>query len=339
MMFTPYTLPTALINLIEPVLKRRWGLSFADSKSIADCILQQSNYYIQNPDGQTPWDQDWCQIAQLVYYMPLNFLRTQAILDRINPIWPGPLDTICDIGCGLSPISLLLNILYPNKFKFILHDRSDIPFEILTALTLTYNRSSIKELNQVSHNPTQLTVYSYSLTENLPLNLQPKIAQNIFILEPATRQDGRKLMELRASLLKSSFNILAPCTHPKPCPLLEHSKTDWCHDRIFFSPPDWWTKIESYLPFKNQTLTFSYLVASRSLSHSFAPLTGRIIGDTLFEKGKTKQAICYQDERSFLTWPLKTFANPPLIERGRIFSIPAAHELKGDIRNREIKLK
>lgn len=338
-MFTPYELPDGLIKQIEAVLNQHWHHSLNESAFLAQAIQQQSNFYIEHPHLQTPWNQDWCQIAQLIYYMPLNLLRSQAILNRMSLIWPGPIRTICDIGCGLSPMSLLLNTLFPGQFNFVLHDQSDVPFEILQKLQLKFCRVSAKEAMRQAKDPHTLTLYSYSLTEDLPSFLHPTNCHHLLLIEPATREDGRKLMTLRSQLIEQKFNMLAPCTHQLKCPLLEHSKTDWCHDRIFFKAPTWWSQIETYLPFKNQTLTFSFLAASQSMHTQFANNTGRIIGDTLIEKGKTKQAVCYQSERTFLTWPQKLFKNPPLIERGSLFAIPNHIELKGDAKNRELKFR
>ena len=53
----------------------------------------------------------------------------------------------------------------------------------------------------------------------------------LMILEPATSQDGRKLLELRSQLIQKGYSIWAPCLHQLACPLLTKSKTDWCHDR------------------------------------------------------------------------------------------------------------
>ncbi len=147
------------------------------------------------------------------------------------------------------------------------------------------------------------------------------------ILDPATTQDGRRLLELRQKLIDQGFYMWAPCLHQKPCPLLTKSKTDWCHDRSAISAPNWYSAMESHLPMRNLTVTTSYLLARRKAPQKAHNLI-RLIGDHLKEKGKSRQMICRGPDREFLSW-LHRDGTPPVYPRGDLLEMPTV-ELRGN---------
>ena len=54
----------------------------------------------------------------------------------------------------------------------------------------------------------------------------------------------------------------------------------------------------------------------------------RVIGDTLREKGKTRQAICRNNQREFFSW-LKRFGKPQHLQHGDLVKLPSTFEQKG----------
>jgi ribosomal protein RSM22 (predicted rRNA methylase) len=169
---------------------------------------------------------------------------------------------------------------------------------------------------------------SYALNEIDELPQQALKANTVVLLEPSDRYHSRQLMSWREALIKAGFQILAPCTHQGGCPLLEHSRADFCHDRIPVEKPSWFQKIEDELPINNNSLTFSYLIASKQQPCALKENTARIIGDTLKEKGKTKQMICRSDQREFLSW-LKRHGQAPFLPHGSLVELPEGIEVKG----------
>lgn len=339
-----------LTDIISNTLQSQFDLNLnQDVKVIADCILKMSDFYIRYPNHPTPWNESWCQIAQLSYYLPLNYIRTQAAFER----WGVQLDQITqlfDFGCGLSPMSWYF-YLNPNKNKLLkiyLFDQSQIPIQLLKkmGLPITQVLTALK-FKTIAHAQNTLTSCSYVLTEIYNQKDWQWLlgCENLFILEPSTQVDSRRLMEFRALLLKNGFNIQAPCTHHSACPLLIHSKSDWCHDRVTVSF-EFLKNLEKHLPFYNHTVTFSYLISTKQPKVTederphLSPLSARVIGDTLKEKGKTKQAICFNEDRTFLAWLDKDWPNGIMqIPRGSKFQIPSYAIQKGTPQNREIRLK
>jgi hypothetical protein len=226
---------------------------------------------------------------------------------------------------------------------FYLSDQSPIPIELLRLMGLPIKQVLLpSQFRDITGLPSTLTSCSYVLTEIQNQKDWKWLldCKNVFILEPSTQVDARPLMEFRSLLLKEGFFILAPCTHQKSCPLLKHSKTDWCHDRtsVEFA---FLSEIEKHLPFYNRTVTFSYLVASLSCyPKPESSQMVRVIGDTQNEKGKTKQAICYNEERAFLTWLDRDWKSKKLeqIPRGSLIKLPSHLHKKGTPQNREIRV-
>jgi ribosomal protein RSM22 (predicted rRNA methylase) len=181
-------------------------------------------------------------------------------------------------------------------------------------------------------------VLSYSLNELGRLPEEIRRARALLIIEPSTRENGRALQQLRAELLNEGFFAWAPCTHQSPCPLLTHSERDWCHMRVHCERPSWLKAIEQQIPVRNDTLTYSYLLLRRDppATISLRPLKpadenplARVIGDTLHERGKIRQAICRGPEREFFSW-LTRHGEPEPLPRGAVVSVPHDAEKKGN---------
>ena len=89
---------------------------------------------------------------------------------------------------------------------------------------------------------------------------------------------------------------------------------------------------EKKLPFRNDTLTFSYLIAFKkgTMKNEWFPsplsTRGRLTGDILKEKGKDKQLVCYNDQRVFLTWMHKNKMEQ-IFPRGGVVEINDDNEL------------
>ena len=172
-------------------------------------------------------------------------------------------------------------------------------------------------------------MFSYSLTEVKDLPKDWQTFEALMILEPSTSQDGRKLLEIRSQLIKAGYHIWAPCTHQKACPLLTHSKNDWCHDRAHVKAPAWFADLEQHLPMKNRTVTTSYLLARKKAPPEVLSNLARLTGDSLNEKGKTRQLICKGEEREYLSWMHKTIS-PQVLARGELIHLPENLEVKSN---------
>jgi ribosomal protein RSM22 (predicted rRNA methylase) len=312
-----FSVPSTLEQKIDRALKKQFQLSLQDSKKLAEAVKKLSDFFIANPDGATPWKETWAQIAYLVYFLPLNHARAQAVATeaRRQGFFSG-LSEVIDFGAGLGTASLALDQDFRN---FTMIERAkDIcaRFDFLPE-----NTQWLEKIEKLGQPEKSLTVFSYSLTELEEIPGWAQKSEALMILEPSTQQDGRKLMELRQKLIDQGYSLWAPCAHQKHCPLLNRSKTDWCHDRIFFVLPEWFAALEQHLPMKNRTLTTSYLLARKTKAPAKGENTARTVGDRMREKGKDRQMICRGEEREFLAWMHKQGIDQE-IPRGVLIDLP-----------------
>jgi hypothetical protein len=325
---TKYSLPPKIENWINCQLNFL-GVSLADSKQLAQSVKRMADFYVENPSKPTPWHEVWCQQAQLAYYFPLNFLRNLRVFEELKAqnFFRTPF-TWHEFGAGLGPsLEAFLSLQLPANLlrNTQLTESSKQARQLCQGRMESHYNINLKWQPQVTSplDLNSLLVLSYSLTELDQLPDWLWNAHSIIILEPATREDGRRLMELRQHALEKSYHIVAPCTHALNCPLLINSQRDWCHDRFAFDRPEWMLKLEEYLPFVNSTLTVSYLALTKRDKESklYSDHSRiRVVGDFLNEKGKTRQMICRNENREFLTF-LKKVSTPPEFYRGDILSI------------------
>jgi hypothetical protein len=317
--------PEELLNKIASLSKAQWPQ--ATEKRIAESVLFLSNYFIDHPSQETPWDDQRTLIAYLNYYLPLNFLRVLRVLQMGQQVgFFADTTRIIDYGSGPGTAALAVREFFP-EMPLTLVEKSvraqDMAREFLPDVKMV----SLLP-NHIASTETLLASYSLTETEEFPHWLEK--FQNIILIEPSTQDDGRRLMQWRQTLIDRGYFIWAPCTHQGSCPLLNQSKTDWCHDRLIFKTWSRQQKIEQHLPFRNRTLTTSYLLASKrpfQLKDSLA----RVVGDRLKEKGKDRQLVCRGGDREFLTWMHKLKLKSQY-ERGDLIEIKKSTKTSNEIR-------
>lgn len=307
-------------------------------KNLSDAVLQLSDFFIAHPSAPTPWGENFCKLAYRHYYFPLNYIRNQRVIEQGLALhFFNGLEHTVDWGAGPGTASLALHHGLRLKSQFLIEKSN----QALSVFKDIYDQlqspiaSSALDFKKIQTDKNKtLLAFSYSLTEMSDLPPGWEQFEALMILEPSTRDDGRKLLQLRQQLIEEGFYIWAPCLHQKQCPLLIHSKNDWCHDRVHVQAPEWFKKLEQHLPFKNNTVTTSYLLARKQKLNFETKNKIRLIGDSLEEKGKTRQLICRGEEREFLTWMHKEI-EPQTLPRGEMILLPEEHSLKSN----EIRLQ
>jgi hypothetical protein len=326
-----------LMKKIEGLLNAR-GFTYDRPHAIADAIMKQSDFYAKNPQKSTPWHESWCQIAYIAYYLPLNWWRLAAATARGLEVgffdgW----DKFVDFGSGLGSASLAFE---SHGLKF---NGGGLSIEIskpAVAIHKELHQGNLIELIWQQGEPKAaaidsktLAVFSYSFTELRTLPSWAEQCGGIFLVEPATKDDGRRLLKVRQDLISKGWHVVAPCTHQSVCPLLQESERDWCHDRAMWTPPAELLRLEQHMPIKNGTLPFSYLMLTKEKDQTqFSQPRARITGDLQEFKGFTKQLICRSSEREFLSWQKRDFKKQdyPKIARGDLITIKEDIEKKGN---------
>lgn len=329
---TEFELPKELSDSIDRFI-RASGLG---PKKLAENIVDLSNHY-RTEANVTPWENPRTTAAYAAYFLPLNFIRNLAVLSEARKLgFFVDIDQMSDFGSGPGTTYLALRDLGVSFRNAYFVETSAEAKALFGRLVPSPEKIHWKErVPREMFKKNSVTFCSYALNELKSADWLSD-CESLVILEPSTHQASRKLLELRQKLIDKGFSIWAPCTHVKGCPLLLQSGKDWCHARVSWAPPDWFMKIESFLPMKNRTLTFSYLLASRRKSEGYPENTFRITGDLLKEKGKTRIMACRGDKREFLSWLKKDAADIEL-DRGDIVQVSDFEEKGGELRGGTVR--
>jgi hypothetical protein len=328
--FKSYSFPDKYQEKIAQAL-RPLGFSLENPKPLADSVIRLSDQY-QKDAKTTPWDQPEFMAAYLAYFFPLNYIRNCKVFAEMARFKEQlPFDDYVDFGFGLGSSLLAARDQGVVESKHSLHalDISSRPLDVYTEY---FDPSPLRRQYVANKARRALGVFSYSLNELTQVPGWFFTLDTVVILEPSTSVWGRKLMAFRDKLKAEGYYLWAPCTHQKDCPLLIHSQRDWCHDRVHWQQPEWFSELETHLPMKNRTMTHSYLVASRHAPHDEDGV-GRVVGDELKEKGKSRWLFCRGDQREFLSW-LNKQGDPPSFHRGNRL-VPEI----GEVRGNELRLR
>lgn len=321
---------SSFFEALAGILQTR-GVDLNSPQTLARKILTLSDFYAQNPGEHTPWSEPYAADAYLSYFLPLNYARLQATFQEVKRFLPmEAISEIWDFGAGIGTTQWVLEnepAIAPRRLQALERSREAIAIyrELLDEMPPRWNVEFTTKANPGAR---ALGVFSYSFLEMQDQLPDLSRFEHLLIVEPSTRDCARALMESRTGLMEKGFTPLAPCTHSQACPLLIGSNKDWCHMRIPLNAPDWWRELETHLPMKNRTLTYSYLLMSRTVTDEQWRGTARAIGDTLEENGKTRQMICRGPKREFLSW-LHKFGPAPQIPHGALIRGVDLAEAKG----------
>lgn len=318
----------ALPSVVEQKLRQyllSQGKSLDDASLLNSEVKALSDHFISTEGAKTPWD---LANAYLVYFFPLNFARVSASIHEAFQEFPwDQVNEIIDFGSGPGTVHAALSASHLKPRPLINVEVDSRAMEIHRQFDWGWPCTHTKEVPR-NVAAGSLGIFSYSLLEEAAIVNKLKLFDHVLLISPSTRSQGQVLLKIRDDLIKEGYFAWAPCTHQLTCPMNHPKSKDWCHDRIFFDRPTWYQSLENHLPIKNETLTFSYLFMSR-VNRTAEANTARVVGDTLYEKGKVRQMICRGPEREFLSW-LKKFGEPEMIPRGSRITLPSDIELKGN---------
>ena len=116
----------------------------------------------------------------------------------------------------------------------------------------------------------------------------------LIVLDPALQKTTRALMEVRDLL---HANILSPCLHQQPCPMLAHNRRDWCHFYLEWNCPRTIRKVDHLLGIKHDYLKMAYLIAQKSdpaQDERNHVNLWRVVSSPLKSKGRCEFVLCGQ---------------------------------------------
>ena len=137
----------------------------------------------------------------------------------------------------------------------------------------------------------------------------------VLVIEPALRETGRDLLEVRDRLLESGLRALAPCFTQAPCPALASGK-DWCTAAETWAPPEHVRQLADATGLRaDELLSFAPLAVARDFPAP-DPALFRVVGVPRPEKGKSRAFVCGVPGRDavVLLEKHRTDANGALLE-------------------------
>lgn len=120
----------------------------------------------------------------------------------------------------------------------------------------------------------------------------------VVVVEPALRPAARHLQVVRDLLVGAGVQVVAPCAHDGPCPLLRRD-ADWCHDDVPVDLPPWLQPVARAARLRWQGLTYARLVLAP------APVprpTFRVVAGPRDSRGRKERLLCGELDGASLTW-------------------------------------
>jgi ribosomal protein RSM22 (predicted rRNA methylase) len=113
-------------------------------------------------------------------------------------------------------------------------------------------------------------------------------------------------MALRDHLLESCLlEMLGPCLHEKPCPMLAGTRQDWCHFYVDWPEPSYLKQLDRLVGNENRFLKLSYLLMSPPnafpIHRNRRPYQYRVVSNRMATRGKTEVVLCGEPGRIRLT--------------------------------------
>ena len=239
-------------------------------------------------------------LAYALARMPATYAAASACLNALIEARPdfAP-QSLLDVGAGPGTASWAAGEAFPSLRSLALLDANPalraLALELLQDgarfAGLRYEGGDARSLLDKAE-PADLVIASYligevSETERTALT-EAKWARTrdtLMVIEPGTPAGYARIIALRAHLIALGANVLAPCPHERPCPLVA---PDWCHfsQRLARSRAHKQVK-GADVPFEDER--FSYVVLTRQ---PVAERAARVLAQPAVGKAEISARLC-----------------------------------------------
>ncbi|MBS0149929.1 MAG: methyltransferase domain-containing protein [Nitrospira sp.] len=121
----------------------------------------------------------------------------------------------------------------------------------------------------------------------------------MMIIEPALRETSRGLLQVRDRLLQEKrCTVYSPCLHENDCPAMINLH-DWCHEERTWDPPAVIQEIDEQVGFIKDALKFSYLLLRKDGKTIVErrPDVYRVVSELREMKGEKRAWLCNEHGR------------------------------------------
>src|SRR5262249_10540755 len=179
-------------------------------------------------------------LAYVAVRLPATYAAIRASFGAIAEAFPdfSP-QTMLDIGAGPATALWAAADCWPALADALLVEASPIlracGEELAAEAPLPQMTWRIADVasNTIDGAPRDLVTLAYVLNELAPeVRKSPREslwrlpADTLVIVEPGTPAGWQRLLAARRQLIESGAHVIAPCPHPRECPL---QPPDWCH--------------------------------------------------------------------------------------------------------------
>ena len=328
------TASAILLDAIQDLIRRQ-GLS---AKKVAEAVGELSRLFTKERSQLSGryLDDRLMGAAYLQYFLPVNLVKIQVLLNEMPVPDVGRQFSVLDLGSG--PGTGVLAVLdwwhqhgLPHTLSVTAVDGSTAALRQARQLWGRYCQTAgpaqvqlqtiegdlerrvwveqVKQqrsfdliilansLNEIHADAKDpITVRADLLTELLALL---GVQGTLMIVEPALRETARALHQVRDRLLQEQrCTIYSPCLHENGCPALVH-QTDWCHEERPWEPPVVIQEIDEHVGFIKDALKFSYLLLRKD-GKTIAerhPDVYRVVSELRTLKGEKRAWLCNEQGR------------------------------------------
>lgn len=244
-------------------------------------------------------------LAYALSRMPATFAAVASVFEEVRARAPGfAPERLLDMGAGPGTATWAAAEIFPELQSARLVDRSRDFLRLARHLGTNVPHLSLEfdEADALFSSRAAVTAATdrypavaaaYLLTElddagvlRLAEGLWARTAGLLVIVEPGRPRDYQRLMTVRERLVSLGGEVLAPCPHNQPCPLVA---PDWCHfsQRL--------ARTKDHMRLKGASLgyedeKFSYLVVARPGIGAAA--SGRVVKPTAENKFSVTLKVC-----------------------------------------------
>jgi SAM-dependent methyltransferase len=232
--------------------------------------------------------------AYLLWWWPQTYAKTRAALRMLGETAPR---RIVDAGAGPGPAASAALDALPGS-SAVAFDASEEALDEARAIDprIAVVRGDLQR--EAPQGQFDLLLAANVLSE-LPREKRLALLQAApaaVLIEPALRETGRSLLQLRDELLTQGWFAVAPCLTQRPCPALVHAK-DWCTMEDRWTPPPHVKQLADATGLRaDELLSFALVIVARQAPPA-RPGLWRVVGVAPPEKGKSRVWVCGADER------------------------------------------
>jgi SAM-dependent methyltransferase len=296
---------------IDEALEARGLPGIDDAARLGACVRALSQAYNREGHGRAV-EARTSMAARLGFFLPRDLPKTAAALSEVAVAHP-PGARVLDLGAGMGAATFgaayAMRLVGGRVGPVVGVDVDGAALRVFAELA---GRSGIAVETRCSRlGPAVLRAgerFDLVLAQDVgtelgSLDVLVEIAGRALVpggvlalVEPALSARARSLQHLRGRMIDGGWQIVAPCTHARPCPLLSRDR-DWCHQDVDVDLPAWLHPVARAAGLRWQGLTFSFLVARRG-SHAGDPAAARspplarVVDRPRKTRGKLELRLC-----------------------------------------------